>query len=112
MRKYPSDVSISKNFIDANFEMVERRDPDTFPRFPAQEWCAWTLHEIALKECALARKLILEYILKLKKCHFFSLRNILNCQAEYPLESYISVKKLNECLIEKHLPIYKFCSQN
>ena len=34
MRKYPSDVSVSINCIDANLEMVERRDPDNFPRFP------------------------------------------------------------------------------
>ena len=49
MRKYPSDVSVSENCIDANVEMVERRDPDNFPRFPPLEWCAWTLPEIALK---------------------------------------------------------------
>ena len=48
MRKYSSDVSVSINCIDANLEMVERRDPDNFPRFPPQEWCAWTIPEIAL----------------------------------------------------------------
>ena len=34
MRKYPSDVSVSENYIDANWEMVERRNPDNFNRFP------------------------------------------------------------------------------
>ena len=29
-------------------------------------------------------------MLKLKKCHFSSLQNILNCQAEYPLKTDIS----------------------
>ena len=48
MRKYPSDVSISINCIDANLEMVEIRDPDNFPRFPPQKWCAWTISEVAL----------------------------------------------------------------
>ena len=47
----------------------------------------------------LARKLILEYVLKLKKCNFSSLQNRLSCQAEYPLKTNISVEKLNECLI-------------
>ena len=49
MRKYPSDVSVSKNCIDANLEMVERREPDDFPRFLPQEWCAWIIPKIALK---------------------------------------------------------------
>ena len=49
MRKYQSGVSVSKNCIDANFEMVKRRDPDNFPRFPPQEWCAWTIPEIVHK---------------------------------------------------------------
>ena len=37
MRKYPPDVSVSETCIDANLKMVERRDPDNFPRFPPQE---------------------------------------------------------------------------
>ena len=49
MQKHPADINVSKNCIDANLEMVERRDPDNFPRFPPQEWCAWTIPEIALK---------------------------------------------------------------
>ena len=49
MRKYPFDVSASKNCIDANLEMLERWDPDNFTRFPPQEWCAWTIPEIFLK---------------------------------------------------------------
>ena len=52
MLKYQSDVSVSKNRIDANSEMVERRDPDNYPRFPPQECCAWTIPEIALKKIA------------------------------------------------------------
>ena len=48
MRKYPTDVSVSENCIDTNLEMIERRDPDNFPRFPQQEWCARTIPEIAL----------------------------------------------------------------
>ena len=51
MGKYPSDVSVSKNCIDANLKMVERQDPDNIPRFPPQEWCKWSIHEIALKIC-------------------------------------------------------------
>ena len=47
-----------------------------------------------------------------EKCHFSSLQNILNCQTEYPLKTVISVRKFNECLIEKHSPISKFYSQN
>ena len=43
---------------------------------------------------------------------FISLQYSLNCQVEYPLKDDISVEKLNECLIEKHCPIPKFCSQN
>ena len=36
MWKYPSDVNVSKNCVDANLEMVERLDPDNFPQtFPA-----------------------------------------------------------------------------
>ena len=31
--------------------MVERQDPDNIPLFPPQEWCTWTIHEIALKIC-------------------------------------------------------------
>ena len=49
MRKYTSDVSVTKNCIDANLEMFERRVPDNFPCFPPQEWCVWTIPEIALK---------------------------------------------------------------
>ena len=45
-------------------------------------------------------KLILEYVLKLKKCNFSSLQNSLSCQAEYPPKTNISVEKFNECLIE------------
>ena len=50
MRKYPSDVSVSENCIDENLEMVEKRDPGNFPRFPPQEWCTWTIPETALKK--------------------------------------------------------------
>ena len=32
MRKYPQEVKVSKTCIDANLKMVERRDPDNFPR--------------------------------------------------------------------------------
>ena len=46
MRKYPSDVSKSENRIDANLEIVKRRDSDNFPRFPQQEWCTWTIPNI------------------------------------------------------------------
>ena len=49
MRKYPLDVNVAKTCIDANLKMVERRDPGNFPRFPPQEWCAWTIPEIALR---------------------------------------------------------------
>ena len=49
MRKHPPDVNVSETCIDANLKMVERQDPDNFPRFPPQEWCAWTIPEIALK---------------------------------------------------------------
>ena len=59
----------------------------------------------------LSHKLILEFVLQLKKCHFTSLETILNCQAEYPLKTYISVEKLNEGLIQKPCLISKFCSQ-
>ena len=48
MRKYPSDISVSKNCIDPNFKWSERRDPDNFPCFLPQEWCAWELPEIVL----------------------------------------------------------------
>ena len=47
-------TSVSKNCIGANLEVVERRDPDNFPRFPPQEWCARTIPEIALKETTLS----------------------------------------------------------
>ena len=50
MRKYPSDVSVSKNCINSNLKTVERRDPDNFPHFPPQEWCSWTIPEIALNK--------------------------------------------------------------
>ena len=49
MRKYPSEVSVSKNCINANLEMVERWDQDNFLRLPPQECCTWTIPEIALK---------------------------------------------------------------
>ena len=48
----------------------------------------------------LAHKLILEYVLKLKKFNFSSIQNRLSCQAEYPLKTNISVEKFNECDIE------------
>ena len=48
MRKYPSDVSVSKNCIDENLEIVKRWDPDNFPHFLPQEWCTWTIPEIVL----------------------------------------------------------------
>ena len=51
--------------------------------------------------------MILEYVLKLKKCHFYSLQNIFYCQAEYPHKTDISVKNFNECFIEKHRLISK-----
>ena len=43
-------TSVSKNCSGANSEVAERRDPDNFLRFPPQEWCAWTMPEIAFKE--------------------------------------------------------------
>ena len=49
MRKYPPDVSESDTCINANLKMVERRDPDNFPRFPPREKCALTIPKIALK---------------------------------------------------------------
>ena len=49
MRKHPPEVNVSEPCIDANSKMIESRDPDNFPRFPPQEWCAWTIPEIALK---------------------------------------------------------------
>ena len=52
------------------------------------------------EKCALAHKLILEYVLKLKKCSFFSIQNSLNCQAGYPLKTNTSVEKFDKCLIE------------
>ena len=49
----------------------------------------------------LAHKLILEYVLKVKKCNFSSLQNSFKSrQAEYPLKTNISVEKFNEYLIE------------
>ena len=48
----------------------------------------------------LAHKLILEYVFKLKKCHFSSLQERLNCHAEYPLKTNFSVEKFIECPIE------------
>ena len=50
MWKYPSVVSVSKNCMGANLEVVERREPDNFPGFLPQECCAWTIPEIALKK--------------------------------------------------------------
>ena len=47
MLKYPSDVSVSKNCIDANMEMVKRHDPDNFHCSPPQERCLWTIPKIA-----------------------------------------------------------------
>ena len=47
----------------------------------------------------MAYKLILEYVLKLKKCHS-SLQNRLNCKAENPIKTNMSVEKFNECIIE------------
>ena len=37
MRKHPPDINISETCIDANLKMLERRDPDNFPRFAPQE---------------------------------------------------------------------------
>ena len=53
-----------------------------------------------LKKCALAHKLILEPVFKLKICHFSSLQTTLNCQAEYPLKIDTSVEMFYECHIE------------
>ena len=50
MRKYPPDVSVAETCIDAKLKMAERMDQDNFPHFQPQEWCAWTIPEIALKE--------------------------------------------------------------
>ena len=58
MQKYPSDVSVSENCIDANLEMVERRGRDNFPHCQPQEWCAWTIHEIVLNSGDFCRLLI------------------------------------------------------
>ena len=33
MRKFPSDISVSKNCIDANLELVERWDTDNYSHF-------------------------------------------------------------------------------
>ena len=49
MRKYPSDVSLSINCIDVYLEMVGKTGPRQLSCFPPQEWCAWTIPEIALK---------------------------------------------------------------
>ena len=49
MRKHPPDVNVSETCIDANLKMVERRDPDNFPRFPPQELSAWTIPELPLR---------------------------------------------------------------
>ena len=49
MRNNLPDVNVSETCIDANLKMVERRDPDNFPRFPPQEWWAGSIPEIALK---------------------------------------------------------------
>ena len=49
MWKCPSDLSVSKNCIDGNLEMVERRDPDNLPHFLLQAWCMWTIPKFALK---------------------------------------------------------------
>ena len=43
---------------------------------------------------------------------FFFITNHFNCQAEYSLKTDISVGKFNECLIEEHFQISRFCSQN
>ena len=48
MWKYPSDISVTKNCIDANFEMAKRRNPDNIHCFPLQEWCTGTIPKIAL----------------------------------------------------------------
>ena len=66
MRKHPPDVNVSETCIDANFKMVERRDPDNFPRFPTQERCAWTIPEIALKK---SRKLSMPIDIQLHLIH-------------------------------------------
>ena len=52
-------------------------------------------------------KLILESVLKLKKCHFSSLQTILNCLAEYPLKIDINVGKFYECLIDFYILLSK-----
>ena len=49
MRKYPSEISVSINYIDANLEMVVRWDPDNFPHFLLQELCSWTIPEIGCR---------------------------------------------------------------
>ena len=49
MRKYPSDVSLSINSIDANFGNGRKTGPRQLSCLPPQEWCAWTIPEIALK---------------------------------------------------------------
>ena len=35
MRKFPFDISVSENCIDANLEMVEKRDHRQLSPFPA-----------------------------------------------------------------------------
>ena len=51
-----------------------------------------------IKYCTLKHKLILESVLKLKKCSFSYLQNILNCQAGYPFKYHMSVPNFNDCL--------------
>ena len=46
MQKYPSDISVSENCIDWS----ERPDPDNFLCFPLQEWRAWELPELILRQ--------------------------------------------------------------
>ena len=88
MRKYPSDVSVSKKCTDANLEMVERRNPDNFPRFPPQEWCTWAKPEIALNNgihllhiiksilCYEGEAHDMDLKLNITKCFFLSLEHL------------------------------------
>ena len=86
------DLKFSKSLFflsNAKFQ-----NPENAIRWP------WCLPSTYLKQCALSHKLFLEYVLELKKMPFSSLQSILNRQAEYPIKTYISVIKFNECHIE------------
>ena len=59
----------------------------------------WCVPMTYIKKCTLTQTLILESVLKLKKCHFSSLQTILIYQVDKP-KTDANVKRFNEWLIE------------